>query len=119
MRIRPVVITGTGAVIALAAIATVVLATTPQEAGPGLIRLLWVAVFLAAWSLTMTLILVMRQSLAQAVWAGLWPAIAVVCLLMARQRGPLAPRLLLGTVLATLGVSVFIGWRLSHQRAHD
>ena len=118
MRIRPAVITGAGTLIALAAIATVVFATTPDDAGPALVALLWAAVFLAAWGILTTLLLVMRQSVPQALWTAVFPAVSALGLLKAFQNGVLTRRLLVGTVLATLVVSSFIRWRLRRTPRH-
>ena len=118
MRIRPAFVTSAGAFIALAAIVVVVSASTPQDAQPGLIILLWSAVFLSAWGISMTLVLVARQSMAQAVWAGLPPALAVPGMLLAWQQGTLSRQLLAWTILATLSVSVIIWWRLRRTSEH-
>lgn len=119
MRIRPAFVTGAGALIALAAVGTVMLATTPEEAGTVIIRLMWLALFLAAWGIWSTLLLMCRQSMAVAVWVGLWPAGALVALLMALRQGMMSRQLLVGTILATLGISVFIWWRLRHRADRD
>jgi hypothetical protein len=119
MRIRPALVTGAGSVVALAAVATVVFATTPAEAGSGIVRLLWLALFLGAWGLWATVLLLARQSMAIAVWAGLAPAVTTIALLAALQKGMLSQQLLVGTILATLGISVFIWWRLRRGHTHD
>lgn len=116
MRIRPAVVTISGTIIALAAAAIVVFATTPSEAGEWLVRLLWTAIFLAAWGFIATILLFVRQSTAQAVWVGIWPAVAGVGLLMARKAGYHSQQLLLGVILATLAVSIFFWWKL--RRTH-
>ena len=87
MRIRPAVVTATGSLVALAAVATVVVTTTPQDARPAVIVLLWIAIFLASWGLLATLLLLTRQSIAQAIWASLLPSAAIVGLLMQWQHG--------------------------------
>jgi hypothetical protein len=118
MRIRPAYVTLCGSLIALAAIGVVVFATTPAEASPGLIRLLWLAVFLFGWGILATVLLVLRQTMAQAIWVGFWPAFVTVGTLMAIRRGMLTQQLLLGIILATLCVSVVTWWRL-RRAAHD
>jgi len=116
MRIRPAFVTAAGTCIAFSAVAVVVFASTPQEAQLGLIRLLWIAIFLSIWGAVATVLLLVRQSMAQAIWVGLWPALAGVGILLAQQRGMMSRQLLLGTVLATLVISVVIWWKLHRMR---
>jgi hypothetical protein len=62
----------------------------------------------------------LRQSLAQAVWAGLPVGLGAMTLLWTQHRGMLSQRLLLGLILATLGISFVTWWRLRHYRSsHD
>jgi hypothetical protein len=119
MRIRPAIVTMFGTCCAIAAIAIVMVSSTPEEAGKALLYLVWVALFLAAWGSAATLILFLRQSMSQAVWAGLVPALALVSILAALRQGLMTQRLLLGSVLATLTLTGIVGWRLRHPHNHD
>ncbi len=112
MRIRPPIVTGAATLIALGAVATVVLATSPDQAEPALIGLLWAALFVAAWGLVATLLLMAHQSLPQALWVSVWPAIAATVLLMLTHNHMLGRQLLGGIILATLLLSVISWWRL-------
>ncbi len=119
MRIRPVVVTAFGTCCAVAAIAIVMVSSTPEEAGRALLRLVWGALFLAAWGSGATLLLLFRQSMSQAVWAGLIPALSLVGVLSALRQGFMTQRLLLGTVLATLTLTGIVWWRLRRPHNHD
>jgi hypothetical protein len=73
--------------VALGAILVVTLSTTPKEASSTLIGCFWTAVFLAVWGLLSTAILLMRQALARAVWAGLVISVALCAALMLLRHG--------------------------------
>lgn len=119
MRIRSPIVTALASCVALAAVATVLFATTPGQATPTLKGLLWVAIFLSLWGLCATLLLLVRQSMAQAMWVGVLPACGAIVLLASRQRGMYSQRLLAVTILATLFLSIGIWWRLRHYSTHD
>ncbi|MEK7638063.1 MAG: hypothetical protein AAB375_01380 [Patescibacteria group bacterium] len=112
MRIKPAIVTGVATVVAMVAVAVVVMATEPSQAQPELVRLLWAALFLTMWGFLCTILLLLRQTIAQALWTALPPAIAAVGLLMALQREILGARLLGGVILATLVLSSVIRWKL-------
>lgn len=116
MRIKPVIVTGTATIVALAAVGVVVLATQPSDDQQQLILLLWAALFLTMWGFLCTLLLVMRQTIAQAIWTSLPPAIAFIGILMALHRGILGQRLLGIILLVTLVLSSVIRWRLRRQK---
>lgn len=118
MRIKPSVVTGAATVVAIAAVGVVVLATEPSQAQPELVRLLWAALFLMMWGLLCTILLLLRQTIAQALWTTLPSAIATIGLLMALQRGALGARLLEGVILATLVLSSVIWWKLRRTKTH-
>lgn len=116
MRIKPSLVTGAATIVALSAIAVVVLSTEPAQAQPELIWLLWSALFLAVWGLLCTLLLLLRQTIAQSVWVALPPAISAVGLLMAFQRGMLSNQLLGGVILVAVMLSFGIWWKLRRMR---
>jgi peptidoglycan/LPS O-acetylase OafA/YrhL len=118
MRIKPAFVTGTATAVALAAVGIVVMATEPSQARPLLVWLLWAGIFLSSWGLLCTVLLVIRQSIAQSVWTALPPAIAGVGLLMALREGVLGTRLLESVILATLVLSVGVWWQLRRMHRH-
>ena len=118
MRIKPAFVTGTATVIALSAVGVVVLATEPSQAQPALVLLLWVALFLASWGLLCTLLLLVRQTIAQSVWSSLIPAAAAVGLLMALRGGVFGKRLLEAVILATLVLSFSIWYAIRRMYRH-
>lgn len=80
--------------------------------------LLWAALFLTMWGFMCTLLLLMRQTIAQALWTALPPAVAAVGLLAALHRGVLGQRLLEGIILTTVVLSSVIRWKLRREKAH-
>ena len=80
--------------------------------------LLWAALFLTMWGFMCTLLLLMRQTIAQALWTALPPAVAAVGLLTALHRGVLGQRLLEGIILTTVVLSSVIRWKLRREKTH-
>lgn len=115
MRIKPVFVTGAATAVALAAMAIVVFSTAPQQASPTLLGFLWGGIFLAAWGILATAVLLLRQTIVRAVWVALPPAIAAAGLLMALHWGVLTKQLLGGVLFATLVVCVIV-WRRLNER---
>lgn len=118
MRIKPSIVTGAATIVAIASVAVVVMATEPSQAQPDLVRLLWAALFLTMWGFLCTILLLLRQTIARALWTALPPAVAVIGLLMALQRGILGTRLLEVVILVTLMLSFFIWWKLRRTKKH-
>lgn len=116
MRIKPSLVTGTATIVALAAVGVVVVSTEPTQAQPELIWLLWFALFLAAWGLLCTAMLLLRQSMAQSLWTALIPAMTAIGLLMTFQRGILGKNLLGGVIFVSVMLSFVIWWRLRRAR---
>jgi hypothetical protein len=110
MRIRPWVVTGGGALCALAAMGVVVATNDPYSAEPGMIWLFWSSFFLALWGFFMTVFLFSRMNLHQALWiAFLWAGVTLSGIL-ANQRMEMSPALLGGIVFGTLILSFYL-WR--------
>jgi|GEM_PF-3723828 len=119
MRIHPVIVTALSTCIALAALAVVVFVSTPDDASPALVGLLWTALFIATWSLLATLLLLIQCTLARAIWVSLLVSSATLALLFANQHGRLSQRLLIGVVLATLAGVGFLYRGLGSSLSHD
>lgn len=111
--------TGAATIVASAAVAVVIFTADPASAPPALLVLFWVAFSLMCWGLLATVLIVARQSIAQAVWASFVGVCGVVAALIARQRGITDARLLGGALLATLCISVAIWWRLRRGPVHE
>lgn len=92
--------------------------STPDSASTLVLSFLIVSCAIAVWSLMATALLVLRQSISQAVWVSLIPALAAVAVLLMRQQVMGSTRLLGGVLLATLVGSLSAWWHLRRFTQH-
>jgi O-antigen/teichoic acid export membrane protein len=113
MKIRPYIVTGAAALVAGSALAVLVLTHDPYQAENAVRGLFWVSLCLCAWMLVATLLLLIRRTLACALWCSV-PAVAAAAALIAYDRGHAVPLWLLGAViLATLALTEYVRRRVS------
>jgi hypothetical protein len=113
MKIRPYIVTGAATLIAGSALAVLVSTHDPYEAERVVRGLFWVALSLCAWMLAATLLLVVRRTLACALWCPV-PAVIAAVALVIYDRGHAVPSWLLGAViLATLALIEYVRRHIS------
>ncbi len=119
MRIRPIFVTLLTSALSIAALAAVVSTTEPENAQASIRALLWAALVLSVWGVATTLLLGVRFSLAQASGGGLAIMLGAVSALLSAQYGFTDRRLMIGIILATLGLLIYFWWRFMPLKPHD
>ncbi|MBP6885766.1 MAG: hypothetical protein KBC02_00775 [Candidatus Pacebacteria bacterium] len=118
MKVRPSIVTFFSLVFSVSAAGVIVTLSTPDSASALVVSFLIVSCAIAVWSLMATTLLVLRQSISQAVWVSLIPALTTVLLILMRQSLLASPRLLGGVLLATLVGSLSAWWHLRRFTQH-
>lgn len=115
MRIKPWVVTGTGAVCAGAALAVIVATNDPYTASTAVLLLFWTSLLLLFWAAGVTALLLVHMTLTQAVILGLTGTAGGIAALTCLRNGWQSQWLLGGILLATLA-GMFLVW---HKLRHD
>ena len=104
MHIKPYVVLGLATVCAGTSVGILVTSADPYTAPPLVIVLFWASLFLAVWGFFCTGLLLARQTLTQAVWAGFIFALAILVALILLRHGMITKLLLTGILLGTIAL---------------